>query len=159
MHRWQGKLFAALILAVGSSTAAHSTDIYKCTADGTTVYTDQPCSAGKPDMGRLANPSGEQSETENNPAALMRDVHRLSEHERQLRAQQQSELEQLRIRMAGVRDDAVVQREVAAFKDRWQRRFAESNRQRQAVIDRLKRLCPGGASLRAERATCHQRGE
>lgn len=161
MNPSQAWLLTALILTVGGVTAAHATDIYKCTINGATAYRDQPCSADKPEAGRWSKPSSQHELAPvaigDSPAALMSGLRRLSERERQLRAQQHRELEQLRVRMAGVHDDQAVQRNVAEFKRSWQQRFAENDRQKQDALDRLRRLCPGGASSRSGRATCNKR--
>jgi len=122
------------------------------------VYQDQPCSTDKPDEGKV-DVGGAQSNdtvTGSSPAALMQGIRRLTERERQLDAQRGQALARLKARMAGVTDEQVQRREVDAFKREWRNRFAENRRQRESLLDRLRKLCPGGASGGSGRTTCNK---
>lgn len=160
MNRWLGWLMPALVLAVGCSPAARASDIYKCKVNGSTAYRDQPCSTAKPEAGRLSKSSTREGSVVigDSPEALLDGIRRLTERERQLQAQHDRELEQLRARMAGVRDDQTVRQEVGEFNRGWQQRFAENDRQRKEVLNRLRQLCPGGASGGSGHATCEKQG-
>ena len=150
---WLGLALGFAWVPVASAGA-----IYKCTIHGSTVYQDQPCSTDKPDQGKL-DVRGAQSDdtvTGSSPAELMQGIRRLTERERELDAQRDRALAHLRTRMAGVTDEQVQRREVAAFKRDWQDRFAETRRQRKALLDRLRQLCPGGASGSSGRTICNK---
>ncbi|MBD8872069.1 hypothetical protein [Rhodanobacter sp. DHB23] len=149
-----------LVLALGLACVptASAGDIYKCMVNGSAVYRDQPCSTVKPDEGKLAvrDTQSDDSATGNSPAALMQGIRRLTERERQLDAQRDRAQALLRVRMANVTDDHARQREIAAFKSDWRDRFAENRRQRELLLDQLRKLCPGGASSRSGRTTCNK---
>lgn len=46
-------------------------------------------------------------------------------------------------------------REVQRYKEEWQQRFGGLRESRKVVLDRLRQLCPGGASGSGGRVTCH----
>ena len=147
-----------LALGLACVTTASAGDIYKCTINGSTVYQDKPCSTVKPDEGKLAvqGAQSDDSATGDNPAALMQGIRKLGEREHLLDAQRDRAQAELKVRMAGVTDAQVQQREVAAFKRDWQDRFAENQRQRKLLLDQLRKLCPGGASSRSGQTTCNK---
>jgi hypothetical protein len=156
MNRWHGWLALALVL-VFAPAGAHAGAIYKCTIRGSTVYQDQPCSPGKPELGRLSGPATPSADlaTTNNPDALRQGIKDASERGRQLHAQHDRELDQLWARMIGVTDEQTQRKQVGRFNRDWQQRFAENRRQQQALVARLKQLCPGGASGGSNEYACH----
>ncbi|MHB1059136.1 MAG: hypothetical protein ACYC0F_14755 [Rhodanobacter sp.] len=159
MKRWHGWLAVALVPVFGPVPAAQAGAIYKCTVRGSAVYQDQPCSAGKPDAGRLSGPAAQPADpvAGNDPAALIAGIRTLADRDRQLQAQHDRELDALKARMAGARDGQVQQREVGAFNSGWQQRFAENRQKREALVDRLRALCPGGASGGSGGTSCHRK--
>ncbi|WP_426701559.1 hypothetical protein ACPPVV_00660 [Rhodanobacter sp. Col0626] len=159
MKRWHGWLVLALVPAFARAPPAQAGAIYKCMVKGAAVYQDQPCSTGNPEAGRLSGPSSQRGDpvAGNDPGALIRGIGDLTERDGQLQAQHDRELDQLRARMAGVRDEQVQRREVGQFNRGWQERFAENSRRREALVNRLRELCPGGASGNSRGHTCHPR--
>lgn len=159
MKRWHGWLALALMPVFGSMPVAHAGAIYKCTVEGSTVYQDQPCSADKPDAGRLSGPAVQPADpvAGNDPSALIAGIRTLADRDRQLQAQHDRELDALKARMAGVHDEQVQRREVDQFNRGWQERFGESRQKREALVDRLRALCPGGASGGPRGTICHRK--
>mgnify|MGYP001550960933 CR=1 FL=1 len=159
MNRWHGMhgwLALTLILVFAPASAAYAGAIYKCTIHGATVDQDQPCSPGKPEVGRLSYPAiPSDLATTNSPSALMRGIKQASEQGRQLHAQHDRELDQLWARMIGVTDEQTQRKQVGRFNRDWQQRFAENRRQQKALVARLKQLCPGGASGGSNEYACH----
>lgn len=156
MNRWHGWLALILVL-VFAPAGAYAGAIYKCTIHGAAVYQDQPCSPGKPEVGRLSGSEASSADlaTTNSPAALMQGIKQVSEQGRQLHAQHDRELDQLWARMIGVTDEQTQRKQVGQFNRGWQQRFAENRRQQQALVARLKQLCPGGASGGSNEYACH----
>jgi hypothetical protein len=154
MNRWHGWLVLALVPAFGQVPSAQAGSIYKCTVKGSTIYQDQPCSADKPDAGKLSGTTDPL--VGNDPGALIEGIRDLAERDRGLRARHDRELEQLRARMAGVDDEQTQRREVDEFNRSWQERFTENRQRQQALLDRLRELCPGGASGGSGRHTCNR---
>ncbi|KRE97637.1 hypothetical protein ASG87_15410 [Frateuria sp. Soil773] len=129
--------------------AARAGGIYKCVVKDATVYQDQPCPGGKPDAGRLTGAgcgTAGMAAVPGDPRGLLDGLRRLSEQYRTLQAQQDRELAQLRLRFAGQPDSPAQRSGVERFRQGWQERFAENDRQERAMRDRLRTLCPGGAS-------------
>lgn len=158
MNRWKGWLVLALMPAFAS--AARAGAVYKCTIHGATVYRDQPCSPDKPEAGRLSGPAIPSADlaTADNPAALMQGIRQASEQGRQLHAERDRELDQLWARMIGVTDESTQRRQIGQFNRDWQQRFDENRRRQQALVTRLRQLCPGGASGSSNGYACHSQG-
>lgn len=157
MKRWHGAIGAALIFVGVQLPHAQAGDIYKCNVAGSTVYRDQPCAPGSPDAGRLSKAESPPVIVNGHSAvALTRGIRALENRERQQHVQYNREVDRLRVRMSGVRDMQVLKREDLQLERKWQSRFAETRRQRKALIDRLKKLCPHGASVSASASICHR---
>lgn len=157
MKRWQARLSAALMFACAGVPQAHAGNIYKCVIKGATVYRDQPCSPGKPEAGKLSKTVEPSASVRGNSASeLIQGLRALSKREREQHKQYDREVEFLRMRMADVPDGQVQQREVQQLNGKWKPRFAQTRRQREALLHRLRKLCPNGASDRAGVTTCHR---
>lgn len=156
---------AAAVLGLMLPTVA-SADVYKCGVAGKTVYQGTPC-AGAPDA--RPHVQSKQGDTAVLPGAgtqrragtssggggnsLFGDIRRADAEHRELDAAYAREVEQLRAR-ARTMPVAQADREVRALNTKWQGRLQAASRRQQALVDELRRRCPGGASESSGRQSC-----
>ena len=150
---------AAWIVALACVPMAHAGAIYKCTVKGAVVFQDQPCPGHPSGQARHASPDdvGDFVVVDIGrlpPAALMQRIKALATQDRALETQRDQAQARLKSRLAGEHDDRVVSLEVERFKHDWQQRLAVLRDAQKAALDRLRQLCPGGASGGGDQVTC-----
>lgn len=159
MKPMRSRHLAVWVLMLASVPAAHAGAVYKCTANGVVAFQDKPCRGTSPapapaSRGRavMANPA---DIAHLSPATLIERMRALVAQERDLGRQRDQALVDLKTRLAGEHDERVLSAEIQRYRQDWQQRFAVLRATREAVRDRLRQLCPGGASGRGGQVTCH----
>lgn len=156
MEPFASRRMATWVLALACVSAAHAGAVYRCTANGVVAYQDRPCPGQSPAQASQVDAGvGTTDIAHLSPVALMERLRQLAAQERDLDSQRDKALAGLKARLAGEHDDRLVSREVERYKQEWQQRLAASRQVREAVLDRLRQLCPGGASGSGSQVTCH----
>jgi hypothetical protein len=141
---------------------AHAGAIYKCTVKGAMVFQDQPCPGQAPRQTTpiapaeaeiaLAADIGQMS-----PGDLMERIKALAAQDRALDTQRDQAQARLKAHLAGERNGRVVSQQVERFRHDWQQRIARLREAKASTLDRLRQLCPGGASGGDGQVTCRPR--